>query len=328
MGVKRRNRMESVKSIVLERGAVTAQELATELGTSRRTIYRYIDSLRKQGLFIEACPGSTGGFRLAQAASNRNLLLSDAEASAVLLVGSAVSMNNLLPYNDHLEGALEKVRRSLSESAWAEIRDAMPNVSVLADRLWGDGANDHYLNEITDAIAHKQGIKINYCSLRSDEQIERKIDPYHLFYQGGAWYVAGYCHLRKSIRTFRVDRMKELNIEERTFERPSKFSLYEYLGSAWGMVRGEKRRVKIRFSSYVARLIAESQWHPSQQISFENEGSVLFTADVEGVEEIRRWVLTFAEHAEVLEPTELRESLTTSLSKMLSLYQSPQPGEA
>lgn len=326
MGKKRLERLEQVRDMVLSKGAVTAQELATMLGTSRRTIYRYVDSLRESGFAIEACPGSTGGLRLSSAEKSRGLALTEEESMAILLAGSAVSQNGFLPYNDSLDSAVEKIRRGLSKSAWAEIQETMPNVSVMVDRLSDCQEPDYLLESVTEAIAHKRGVEITYYSLHRDAHDERQIDPYHLFYQGGAWYVIGYCHVRNDVRTFRVDRIKRLCPEDRIFERPKSFSLYGYLGSAWGMMRGQRHLVKIRFLPPLSRLITESQWHPTQQVVANEDGSVIFTAEVDGLVEIRRWVLGFAECAEVIEPEELRLSIKESLAKMVSVYSDVQSG--
>ena len=307
---------------------MTAQELANILGTSRRTIYRYVESLRESGFAIEACPGSTGGLRVSGPDKSRGLALTEEESMAILLAGSAVSQNGFLPYNDSLDSALEKVRHSLSKSAWAEVQETMPNVSVMVDRLSDSHEVDALLEDVTEAIAHKYGIKITYYSLHRDSSDERQIDPYHLFYQGGAWYVIGHCHVRNDVRTFRVDRIRQLNTEDRLFERPKTFSLYGYLGSAWGMMRGQRHAVKIRFLPPLSRLIAESQWHPTQQVETNQDGSVIFTAEVDGLVEVRRWVLGFGECAEVMEPLELRESIKKCLAKMTTVYSDALPDRA
>jgi len=320
VGKRRVERLEQVRELVLSKGSVTAQELANALGTSRRTIYRYVESLRESGFAIESCPGSTGGLRISSAEKNRGLTLTEEESMAILLVGSAVSQNDFLPYNDSLDSALEKIRRSLSKSAWAEIQETMPNVSVMVDKLSDCHEIDSLLEEVTEAIAHKCGIAITYYSLHRDAYDERQIDPYHLFYQGGAWYVIGHCHVRNDVRTFRLDRIKQLGVEERTFQRPKSFSLYGYLGSAWGIIRGQRNAVKIRFSPPLSRLIVESQWHPTQQLTTKEDGSVIFTAEVDGLVEIRRWVLGFGECAEVIEPQELRESIKQCLGGMANVY--------
>ena len=93
-------------------------------------------------------------------------------------------------------------------------------------------------------------------------------------------------------------------------------------------MRGQRNLVKIRFTPPLSRLITESQWHPTQQVTTKEDGSVIFTADVDGLVEIRRWVLGFAECAEVIEPKELRESIEQVLGKMAIVYSDVLPDKA
>lgn len=328
MSIKRAERLEKVKEIFLSQKSATAQEIASALGTSRRTVYRYVDDLRDSGFAIAACAGSMGGFRAIAESVGQDLKLSEEESSALLLAGSAVLENGLLPYNSNLESALEKVRQGLSPEAWAEIRETMPNVSIMVDMLSVAQDNGALLDMITDAIAHRDTLSISYHSFQRDLLEQRNIDPYLLFYQGGAWYTVAYCHIRTDIRTFRVDRIRAISLAGVKFERPKNFSLYGFLGAAWGMVRGEPHHVKVRFLAPISRLIAESQWHPTQRIEWQDDGSLIFMADVDGLDEIRRWVLTFAEHAVVYEPQILREGLRASLHAMLSYYDGAHKGRA
>lgn len=324
MGRKKHERLTQIKGIIAERGSATAQELADLFGTSRRTVYRYMDKLKDEGLNIEACPGSHGGFRLAALGPLKLDKLTMEECRALMMAASTVEEHGLLPFAEHLSMAVEKIRRSLSAEDWAEIRETMPNVSVLVEKLADYEEKSQLLEQLTESIAAKTALALRYYVFHRDKEEEREIDPYHLFYQGGAWYVVGYCHARKDVRTFRVDRIRWLESLKQSFERPRNFSLAGYLGSAWGMVRGERHQVSIRFLPPVSRLIAESQWHPTQRIEPESDvsfcGSVIFRAEVDGLDEIRRWVLSFAEYAEVIEPKELRDSIRASLLKTIHLY--------
>lgn len=318
MGSKKRERLAHIREVLNQHGRITAQELANVFGSSRRTVYRYMDTLKKEGLSVEACPGSLGGFRLNPPALAT--LLTIDEYRALLMAACVVAEHSLLPYGDHLSTAMEKVKHSLTEEQWSEVRGAMPNVSVLVGQLADYERVSHVLEQITMAIAEKGGILVSYYSLHRDSEQARQIDPYHLFYQGGAWYLAGYCHTRGVVRTFRVDRIRTLEREGRTFTRPHNFSLHAYLGCAWGMMRGERQKVVIKFYPPASRLVAETTWHPTQKLTQADDGTLLFSADVDGMEEITRWVLTYGDGAEVISPLELRTAIKERLVGTLIRY--------
>lgn len=320
LGRKKQERLLRIKDFITERGSATAQELADLLGSSRRTVYRYMEELKEEGLNIEACPGSHGGFRFADGGVQKLDTLTMEECRALMMAAATVEEHGLMPFVEHLSTSVEKIRRSLSDEGWAEIRDTMPNVSVFVEKLADYEEKGILLEQITESIAAKTALALRYYVFHRDKEEEREIDPYHLFYQGGAWYVVGYCHFRKDIRTFRVDRIKGLTTLSRRFERPKNFSLAGYLGCAWGMVRGERHKVSIRFFPPVSRLIAESQWHPTQRLDAQPDNTLIFHAEIDGLEEISRWVLSFSEYAEVIEPRELRDNIRDSLLKTLRLY--------
>ncbi|MBT9154499.1 MAG: hypothetical protein DDT36_01328 [Firmicutes bacterium] len=318
---KKAGRMAQIADLILERGTVRAQELADLFKTSRRTIYRDIDALQESGFQVEAYPGSNGGFRRAAQERKPTKELSTEELYALMVAGSLALENNELPYATALAAALQKLTLMLGPEQREVIIETLPYISLVAERTGDETDCNEYLDKLTQAIAHHQGVGITYYTLYRDRAELREIDPYHLYSIKGAWYVIAYCHLREQVRVFRVDRIKELNMSERCFQRLADFNVQSFFGSAWSMIKGDKYTVRVRFTPPVSRFIAESVWHPTQKIEASPDGSVIFSAEIEGLEEFQRWVLTYAEHAEVLEPTSLRDSLQRSLSKMASFYQ-------
>ena len=78
--------------------------------------------------------------------------------------------------------------------------------------------------------------------------------------------------------------------------------------------------VKVRFSPTVARYVRESNWHASQKLATEKDGSVLAEFDLGNTEEIMRWIMSFGRHAEVLEPERLRSEIAENALAMLSQH--------
>jgi predicted DNA-binding transcriptional regulator YafY len=287
------------------REMVAAEELAKILGTSRRTVYRYVEELKGQGLAVEACPGSKGGFRLSQNNPNLTRALNENELLSLMLAGLAVAEHNLLPNNDSLEAGLNKIRDSLDPQTWAQIQEKLPNISLMVGKLYEDDEVASRIEAISAAIHGHQTLHTTYSSFSSNRTETRLIDPYHLLFQGGAWYVVGYCRLRKEFRTFRVDRMSDLTPNGSVFVRAPEFNLGAYLGASWGIMRGERHKVAVRFFPPISRYISEGHWHSSQTVSLEADGSVVFGATVDGLDEVKRWILSFGAAAQVIAPEAL-----------------------
>ncbi|MBC7345024.1 MAG: WYL domain-containing protein, partial [Clostridia bacterium] len=154
-----------------------------------------------------------------------------------------------------------------------------------------------------------------------DQVSERYLDPYHVRYHQGAWYLIAYCHTRAEVRIFALDRIRELKVMEERFEPVNDFSLEEYLGLSMGIERGYGVwEVAIKFTPFQARWIRERKWHASQEMEELDDGSLILKLKVAGLNEVKRWVLSFGKEAEVLAPPELREEIAAELAAMVALY--------
>jgi predicted DNA-binding transcriptional regulator YafY len=139
----------------------------------------------------------------------------------------------------------------------------------------------------------------------------------------GAWYVVGYCHLREDIRTFSLDRIRWLRIEEKVrFRYPQDFNLQEWQARGWQLQSGgEPTEVVVRFAPKTAAWISGGQWHPTQHLEKNGDGSLLFRVTVSGWEEILYWILSFGPDVEVISPDGLRDAVIAAARKMTELYE-------
>jgi predicted DNA-binding transcriptional regulator YafY len=130
----------------------------------------------------------------------------------------------------------------------------------------------------------------------------------------------GYCHMRKDIRTFLVDRMQKIKLTEETFAPPVGFSLENYLRHSFGMFTEELVRVKVRFHKSLTRYLLERRWHPSQKNKKLKDGSLELAFEVAGTKEIKTWIMGFGFLAKVLEPASLVKEIKDDLKKSLRSY--------
>lgn len=152
-------------------------------------------------------------------------------------------------------------------------------------------------------------MEAEYHSFGRDAVSRRRLDPVQLWYQQGGIYVAAYCHTRRQVLTFALERFRRVCLTEDTFEAPREFNLERYLEGSFGLFRGEPVRVSLRFSRHVARYVAERSWHPTQVLSPLLTGELQMTLRVPLSPEVRRWILGYGKEVEVLEPKGLREDI-------------------
>ena len=87
------------------------------------------------------------------------------------------------------------------------------------------------------------------------------------------------------------------------------------------MAHAKPVRVRIWFSPEVAGYIREKIWHESQEIHQQDDGSIIFEAEIAGTQEVKFWVMSWGAHALVLEPESLREEIRTEVEAMLNRYE-------
>ena len=104
---------------------------------------------------------------------------------------------------------------------------------------------------------------------------------------------------------------------------PEDFSLEKFMGPSFGVYQGEPVHIKVWFHPDVAGYIKEKIWHESQQIHPQDDGSIIFEAEVAGADEIRLWIMTWGSKAMVLEPESLREEIRAEAEMIAKRYEGP-----
>jgi predicted DNA-binding transcriptional regulator YafY len=146
----------------------------------------------------------------------------------------------------------------------------------------------------------------------------RIVDPYHLANINGEWFLFGYCHLRKDIRTFVPARIHQVSETGKSFVRPQKFSLEKRLRDSFGVISGQGEfDVVVRFDELVADYIREKRWHPSQQLIELADGGVELRLKLSSLVEVRRWILSWGGSAVVVKPRELYESVRAAARRIV-----------
>lgn len=302
---------------LIEREPLTwdAAGLEKKFDVSRATIERDIAVLRQWGQVKR----KGGKFALAEM-KFLPTSFTPPEALALRLAGTAFAGQAGAAYKESLTSALKKIDLVLPRRTVAEIKRTGERVSVRLPVIRDFSAQIY--QDLQEAITRHHPVDITYRSRTRPEPTHRRVDPYGLTYKIGAWYLVGYCHLRQGIRTFGLDRIKWLRVvPDVLFRYPADFDLGEWLAKGWQLqAGGEPTEVSVRFDREIADWITGGHWHPTQQITKQPDGSILFRVTVNGYEEMLYWVLSFGAQAEVLEPVPLRAAVAEAARKMTQKY--------
>lgn len=98
------------------------------------------------------------------------------------------------------------------------------------------------------------------------------------------------------------------------------FDIDEYIKNSWSIAKGEKTKVVIKFTPPISKLISEAIWHDSQRLESLDDGCLVFTVEVEGTWEIKKWILGFGKYAEVMEPESLLQEIKEEIKEMVGKY--------
>lgn len=183
------------------------------------------------------------------------------------------------------------------------------------------GKQGEIINRIRSAIEHGQVIKMQYASSRPKKQVPRKAKPYRLHYQNGALYLIAYCHRNEEERTFRVDRIRSVEITDQTFQWPLFFDIREYFKGAFGVYRGKAEEISLVFDKEAARRIKGRTWHQSQVLFPYRNGKLRMHLKVAVTPELMQWVLGFGPQVQVEQPARFAKMVQDAAWKLIGKYQ-------
>ena len=126
--------------------------------------------------------------------------------------------------------------------------------------------------------------------------------------------------MRDDVRIFAMDRIKNLQMTDESFEVPDDFDIDEFMKSSFGVFHGEPVKVRVWFAADIAEYIREKIWHETQNIEPLSGGAIIFEAEVAGIAEIKFWILKWGAKARVIEPESLREAIRAEAEAMVANY--------
>jgi predicted DNA-binding transcriptional regulator YafY len=290
-----------------ERREVSVGEAARELGYTTRTIYRDLAVLQRMGVpLYQESQGARARWRVVDG-YRRRLSLSFSFAELIALFAGRELLAGLS--GTFLHGAaisaIEKVREAVPKEIANRAAAAARQLSASPGDIHSHRRASEVLENLFAAIERHETIELCYRKPGSRRAGSRLVDPYHLHVQAGALYLIGFCHARRGIRTFLVDRAVALKGTGRFFERNAGIDLGEILQGRFGPWSGRRERVKLRFDRKAASFVAERELHASQRLQWRSGGELDLQLDLPICEPLVAWIMGWGSHVEVLAPLRL-----------------------
>lgn len=285
---------------------ITSKELAEKLEVSERTIHRDMESLSTAGIPVVAERGAGGGWSLLDGYRTRLTGMNNEEIQSLLYLGHSQIAADL-GLQKSLENALLKLNASLPHSL-------LGDAHYVKERIHIDGAGWHQSSEhnpflpmIQDAVWQQHKLIIDYT--KDSGLSRREVLPLGLVAKGKLWYLIA--EMEHSIRSYRISRIANVENTGAFFERPPNFHLATYWEQSIASFLSAlpKYSAKLRLHRKLLQRTDRMPYIKIEQIIEEYEEYIVALVRFDTLESACEIMLSLGEHAEALEPLELRSTI-------------------
>ena len=286
--------------LLLERGRMTANELAERLEVSPRTVLRDVDALSAAGVPVYTTQGAGGGVALLDGYVLDRAAFTEEEQRQLLTALQS------LPGQEG-EQALTKL-----SALFRREREDWLQVDLTR---WGAGAADNETFQLLKRAAlERQILRFHYASSYGSTT-PRRVLPARLVFKGGSWYLSAFCRKRQDWRIFRLVRMADLTLEEGNC--PSRRPPERLEAPKPSDCR--ETNLQLRFQPSAAWRV-QDYFHP-KQITRESDSHLLVNCNFPEDQWLLSFLLSFGSQLEVLSPGYWRDILVREGKKFLEVYE-------
>ncbi|MBO0868509.1 MAG: YafY family transcriptional regulator [Micromonosporaceae bacterium] len=210
------SRVLELLELLQRRPLVTGRGIAEQLAVDRRTVRRDITTLQRLGIPVQGERGVAGGYRLRPGYRLPPLMLTEDEATVVVLGLAAVRRLGLGGSLGDSEAALAKVHRVLPDALRRRVEALDATLAFTTAPTEGKPPAGRTALLLADAIRQGRRVRVRYRSHTepgsTGAESERELSPYGLVVHSGRWYLAAHDHGRAALRTFRADRIRRATL--------------------------------------------------------------------------------------------------------------------
>lgn len=167
---------------------------------------------------------------------------------------------------------------------------------------------------IAHALLKRRRVAFTYQARTTNDVTTRTVSPQRLVHYRDNWYLDAWCHMRKGLRSFSVDCIRDSEVvDEASIDVPAE-ELDKVLGSGYGIFSGQHVQwAMLRFTERAARWVSAETWHPDQKSRGDGEGRYVLEIPYSDDRELIMDILRHGADVEVLAPEELRNKVREAL---------------
>ena len=323
----RTERFYKIEMLIRSRGSVPFVDLMDELGVSRATLKRDLDYLRERLDAPIVYDRFANGYSMRPDARDARQVkhelpgvwFSEREIHALL------TMHQLIRGLDeggvlarHLQPLLDKLHGMLGASD-AEGQQLMKRVKILSAAR-RPVAGRHF-ELIGSAITQRRRVQMLYYVRSRREETERTVSPQRLVHWRNTWYLDAWCHSSDALRRFALDAIRSATLlDQRAKDVPLK-TIEAALDAGYGVFSGARLQwATLRFTSEAAQWVQHEQWHPKQQATLHDDGSLTLRLPYSDATELAMDILRHGEQVKVLAPAALVKQVAAQTRAAAAVY--------
>ena len=322
-----------LRALSHRRYGMTVRDMAAESGVSEKTVRRDLQTLLQAGFRLKETRSDHGRkhWRLEPDGCDPALSFNFAELASLYLGRQFLEPLAGTLLWESSQSAFAKIRSSVGEAALNYLEQVRGTFCQTCGGVSDYSKRAEIIDRLMIGAEDCRFTSLTYQSMRSTEPVTYDVYPYGLVYHRGRLYLIAFAPEHDEVRHYRVDRIEDAELLDLRFVKPADFDLKRYLNNSFGVYRGKGAgfRIKVKFLPTVARYVEESQWHPSQELTKQPDGSLIAEFHLGDTEEIKQWLLGFGPNTIVLAPASLRNDIIADLRQMTANYclpvEAPQP---
>ncbi len=303
---------------------MTVKELASEHEIHEKTIRRDLTFLKEIGFPLQETTYAHGlkRWQCQPSALEGQLSFDLSEILSLYLSRRLLEPLAGTMFWTSLRSAFKKIRASLTEEGLGYLEQLQQVIHVLPGRTSEYEGREQLIDDLIIAIEEQRFALILYHSLSATEPVEYEVAPYGMVCDRGALYLIAKSSSHEEVRTFKIDRIRDIEFSQLKFQKPKEFCLANYHAQSFGIFRedGPAEIVVLRIHPDAARHLQEHHYHPTQTLTLEPDGWAKVSFELVVSPEFKSWVLSFGPRMVVLEPTGLRERIVDDLQAARANY--------
>ncbi len=294
-------------------GGISLSDIQSRFEVSRRTAERMRDAVLDAFADVEEIrlDDGTKRWRLKERVLVPSAGLQADDLAALQTVGSLLKRDG----NEALAASLGRASEALRASMrWSELVRAEPDVEALTEAEGvasrpgpREAIKPEVLTKLRDAIKRCAVVRLTHWTASAKRPSRgHEVEPLGLLYSVGRAFLVGRSRHHGEIHLFRLGRIAEIDITDRSFARPRGFSIADYARRSFGVFQEKPADIVLRFAPEAARDAGNFLFHPTQTFEPQKDGSLIVRFKAGGLREMCWHLFTWGDAVEILKPKRLR----------------------